>query len=308
LTTADGGKTWTAGAANPVVRAPDVRFVTPTEAWMVSDPSPPNEMSATAKEMRDRRTYGGIKFSHVKIPVGIHYSNDLYVTRDGAKSWQKASFDPPKEVYSLDGASYPAPTSTCDTRQPNTVQMDYPPPSTIYELPTFTDNEHGFLPVTYFAISTAKYSDGRYCSRSFHYHAVLFATGDGGRTWKPDRMLFSNPEGGQSCDPCTVLSSVKGSTWVLTNHSYTDLLSFTTLATGAKVDISRGTGPVEDSGYNGDSIFWDMTNHRYGLDLATPSMGWIMWDGELLSTANGGDTVTEITPKSNPPLASDAAP
>jgi photosystem II stability/assembly factor-like uncharacterized protein len=302
LTTADGGKTWTVGAVNPVVRAADVRFVTPMEAWMVSEPSPPKEPVSTVLQGAGR----GKNFS-VKIPVGIHYSNELYVTHDGAKSWQKGSFDPPKEVYSPDGASYPAPTSTCDTRQPNTVQMDYPPPSTIYDLPTFIDSEHGFLPVTYSAIATAKYSDGRYCSRSFYYRAVLFATADGGRTWNLDRRLFSGPPG-RNCDPCTVLSSVKDSTWVLINHSSTDLPTFTTLATGAKVNIAQGTGQVVNFGDTDKSIFWNMTNHRYGLDLATPSSGWILWDGELLSTTNGGGTLTEITPESNRPLANGPAP
>ena len=75
----------------------------------------------------------------------------LCVTRDGAKSWQKVSLEPPKEAY-------PA-------AQPS------------YDLPTFKDSEHGLLPVIYYGSSVAK------------ANAVLFASDDGGRTWKPDRTL-----------------------------------------------------------------------------------------------------------------------
>jgi photosystem II stability/assembly factor-like uncharacterized protein len=289
LTTADGGKTWNAGTDNPVVRAPEVRFVTPMEAWMVSDPAP-------------------VPVRETTIASSNQYGNELYVTRDGAKSWQEASFDPPKEVYLPDGSSYPPPTRTCGTHQPSTGQMTYPPPSPIYGLPTFTDSEHGFLPVTYSALSAAKYADGMNC-RSFHYHAVLFATGDGGRTWKLDRMYFSNPEVGLGCDSCTVLSSMEGPTWVLLNHSSTNLPSLTTLATGAKVDVSRGVGDhASYAGYDSKGIFWEVASGWPRLELATPSTVWIMWNYGLLSTSNGGDTLTDITPKLDLPVATDAAP
>ena len=235
-------------------------------------------------------------------------SNDIYVTRDGANSWQKVSIEPPKEEYSPDGSSSPPANDSCTTEQYPTGKMSYHPPVTIYELPTFTDSEHGFLPATYSAPLWAKYSSGCKC-RTFHVRAVLFATSDGGRSWKPDRMLFSCPEAHPACISCTVLSAVEGSTWILVNHSNTDFPSFSTLATGARVDISQGDAQTANTSDSGNGVFWEVTRNQAGtLDLATPSMGWIMWNGELLSTTNGGGTLTEITPKSNQPLASDAAP
>ena len=81
--------------------------------------------------------------------AGGEHDEDLYVTRDGAKSWQTISLPAPKELSS-------AKFSTAD-------------------VPVFEDSKHGFVAVTY----TEGHQSG----------AVLFTTDDGGRSWKPDRIL-----------------------------------------------------------------------------------------------------------------------
>jgi len=132
-----------------------------------------------------------------------------------------------------------------------------------------------------------------------HFHAVLFVTADGGRTWKPDRMSYSTAKGmPPACHECTVLAAVTGSAWIVANYARNTSAippSLTTLDTGAKVDFSDdGNGP-----------FWPPMNGSdlLRLDFATPSVGWVGWNGQLLSTTNGGGTWTPITPKLNQTVA-----
>ena len=298
-TTADGGKTWTA-ASTSSIRPSGVRFVTPTLAWMIDDPS--TAVSAPPAPARMPATPGAIEQD--TTPAGMHgfiipgplkadgfrplrhirsdsryyapSSNDLYVTRDGAKSWNRASFAAPKEVYGLGG----------DTNAPL---------STIYGLPTFTDGDHGFLPVTYTAGTNPV----------FYYHAVLFQTADGGRTWKPDRTLFSNPSigglksRGFACNPATVLSAVEGSDWVVASHPLEGPPSFRTVAADSSLDITPTLENQVASAY-GNDVFCQILQQGFRLDFVTPSTGWIIWRGALLSTTNAGGTWTPIGPTVTP--------
>jgi photosystem II stability/assembly factor-like uncharacterized protein len=256
-TTADGGKTWKEGCSSSV-RPAAVRFITPTQAWMIDD----------ARVAGGGRAYNSPS------------SNDLYVTRDGAKSWERVPVAIPKEVNPPDDAS-------------NT------PLSTIYGVPTFADSEHGFLPVTYTAGTNPH----------FDYYAVLFGTADGGRTWKPDRMLFSHPgRAGITCNPGTVLSAVEGSAWLLVNQSWNSgPPSLTTLSAGASLDISP---PADNrlAPYQRSDVFCPVAERASRVDFVTPSTGWIVWRGALLSTTNGGGTWTPITPELNGPASAQAAP
>ena len=86
--------------------------------------------------------------------------DELYVTRDGAHSWERVSVQVPQELY----ANLP----------PRPVPSEYFP---VYDLPTFVDPSHGYLSVTY---SSGSIEDSA---------MVLFVTDDGGHTWKPDRFL-----------------------------------------------------------------------------------------------------------------------
>jgi photosystem II stability/assembly factor-like uncharacterized protein len=284
-TTADGGKTWSA-ASSSTIRPAGVRFVTPTQAWMIDDPSTPAivreapsaiEEDMTPANMRGFMMPGMPKADGFRplrrIGGGGSYnspsSNDLYVTRDGAKSWQKASFAAPKEVYPPGDAS-------------NT------PLSTIYSLPTFTDSAHGFLPVTYTAGTNP----------DFYYHAVLFETADGGKTWKPDRTLFSHSAKRRAFtySPGTVLSAVEGSTWVVASHPLEGPPSLTTVDAGSSLDISPTLDNQVASAY-GNDVFCQIMQQGFRFDFVTPSSGWVVWRGALLSTKNGGGTWTPITPE-----------
>jgi len=84
----------------------------------------------------------------------------LYVTRDGAKSWQQVSVPFPNEMLSVGAPIESRPTDFYNA------------------LPTFEDDKHGFLPVTYLAEN----ADGNSA-------IVLFETLDGGRSWKPIRAI-----------------------------------------------------------------------------------------------------------------------
>ncbi len=174
---------------------------------------------------------------------------ELHVTRDGGKTWQTVSLPAPKEIYP---AIYP--TS---------------------DLPVFEDDKHGFVAVTY---------SGGYGNKSA---AVLFATDDGGRTWKPDRILANLEEEntGQRLP-----STVADSTWITGSRVSAHPPTLTALSAGARV---RATV--------------DPVSHRSGyfqvrqLSFATPSRGWvIVGDGGLLSTTDGGTTWTTLTPGPQP--------
>lgn len=133
LATADGGKTWTRAPGGSGT-AGDIIFVSTEKGWVTS-------------------------------------GDEIYVTRDGAKNWQRLSLVPPKQIY-------PAVNPT-------------------YALPTFVDDHRGFLPVTYSG------PDGS------HSALVLFATIDGGLTWTTDRILtgLEGTSVGQIA-PATVVDSL----------------------------------------------------------------------------------------------------
>jgi photosystem II stability/assembly factor-like uncharacterized protein len=308
LMTSDGGKSWRA-ALNSSIQPAAVRFVTPMEGWMVGDPASPAAVASPSAQVgpqvsvRFRRMSGGPIISSQMPGYRLPAGSELYVTRNGAKSWLKVSLETPKEVYSDKIAKNPPKNPHCVgfTYQGKMMtDVTYPPPTAIFNLPTFTDSEHGFLPVTYSGTSGIKWQESRnlQCQQN-HYHAVLFATGDGGRTWHPDRMLFSTPEGMYPrCTTCTVQSAVVGSTWILANYALDPTPSFITLGPGASVDSSKEF----------DTTFWPLSSDSWTRDFrfgfATPAMGWITWRSQLLSTTNGGGTWTPITPKSSQSVAS----
>jgi photosystem II stability/assembly factor-like uncharacterized protein len=174
--------------------------------------------------------------------VGGEHDEDLHVTRDGAKSWQTISLPAPKEPS-------PAKFSTADA-------------------PVFEDSKHGFVAVTY--------TGGR------QSYAVLFATDDGGRTWKQDRVL-SNLE--ETSEGHRVQSAIVGDIWLIAKVSDHRPI-ITTLRAGARMRATLDPAS-HSSGY-------------FGIDqisFVTPSHGWVLVDAELLSTTDGGTTWTDVTPK-----------
>jgi len=125
--------------------------------------------------------------------------HELYVTRDGAKTWQIVRLPPPDRLANLFA------TGICKDSD------------TIYADPVFQDSGHGFEVVTY------GYSKS--CSLSA---AVLFETLDGGVTWQTE-SLFGDLSPNLSSP---VSSTVVDSTWLIARRPFAGLPMVTILHLG----------------------------------------------------------------------------
>jgi|GEM_PF-545586 len=220
LVTADGGRSWKQARQAPALGDDHALLVTPSEGWL----------------------YG------YSLDVGF---NVLYVTRDGAHSWQEITLPAPKEIAPAD--------------------------CYVMGLPTFEDADHGFLQVNCLSGE----------SPELKLAMVLFATQDGGRTWKPDRMVAKLDDTDARNQYHS--SAVVGSDWIFAASSGHHAV-LTKLGPGARVDTSTATAA---------------SRPHYGeiddVSFATPADGWaIVGDGELISTTDGGATWTALTPGPQP--------
>jgi photosystem II stability/assembly factor-like uncharacterized protein len=118
----------------------------------------------------------------------------LYVTRDGGRSWHQVSVPAPKDVL--------------------------PEIETNYHLPVFLDSRHGSLLVSY------AYGENDTASE------VLFASDDGGQTWKPDRMVTNFEDTG------LMSSTIADSTWIIPSGGSTRP-TLTKVGAGARIDASN---------------------------------------------------------------------
>jgi len=172
---------------------------------------------------------------------------ELFVTHDGTKSWNEVSVDIPKEVLPATSAVY------CG-------------------LPTFEDSKQGFLQVSYSGGVGGKWA------------TVLFATDDGGRTWKLDRMVTQEYHSQRYGRP-TVVDSAWVFVAVLDHHP-----ALRMVGAGEKIDASA-TGAAGVSHYS-------MAGQ---LSFATPTQGWvIVSNNRLYSTEDGGVKWTDVTPGPKP--------
>ena len=168
----------------------------------------------------------------------------LYVTHDGAKSWHAVALKPPPIITK----GYTA----------------------TYVVPIFQDRKHGFLPVTY-ADSGADNDEAV---------LVLFASDDGGQTWKTDRVVPKRVYLSGGNVPVTVADSV-----LLTapDSDSKGTLELTAVPPGGKssttvAHISKGSVGVSKLSFTGSS------------------RGWVSTPNDLFSTQDGGVTWTNITP------------
>jgi len=183
--------------------------------------------------------------------VGGPGNDGLCVTRDGAKTWQRIELKSPVRT---------------DQMQKFDVEWG-PHDYAAYTLPIFEDPKHGYVCVTYPGV------------------VVLFATDDGGVTWKADRMAIGL---GQASTGATVVSTVTGSTWITARAPWLGNAGFglpqlKKLDHGATVTDTTMPSP-EASGI-------------VRMTFITPNQGWVLTtQTTLFSTNDGGATWTDISP------------
>jgi photosystem II stability/assembly factor-like uncharacterized protein len=200
-------------------------------------------------------------------PDGEPFS--LFVTHDGAKSWQQLT-TPSDNPYNENEKHWhpvfvqPSGESKLDN-------------CGVHGLPMFQDPAHGFFTEDCTSADAVADIDGR--PESMHT-TVLFATNDGGRTWKQDRTL-RNFVG--SCNSSTVVDSV----WIapVKQSGHRALLR---VGAGATVDAGKDNG--SSSGYSCET----------SLSFVTPAQGWMLAVQEdkdaLSATSDGGRSWTTIAP------------
>ena len=165
--------------------------------------------------------------------------SQLAVSNDGGESFQTVTLTAPKEF----------------------TQFGFPE----YSLPTFTDSLNGYEAVTY--------SDSD-ASKSV---AVLFATQDGGRIWKQDRILSNLAE------EETVKSTVAGSAWIL---PFAPRGQETTLVKLRPNDRIKAESHKNSGDFN-----------NCDLSFFTQDEGWMNCSGNLSSTIDGGNSWMTIAPR-----------
>ena len=177
--------------------------------------------------------------------------DDLYVTHDGSRTWQEVTLPSPPGLNIA----------------PNTITR------TIYDLPAFSDSNHGLMQAAYVTVSR----------RSL----VFFATSDGGRSWNVSKVMLNVGE---------LASMVANSEWIAASVSED------------RSTIALTNVPLSALGKQPESATWKTGKlrteiHNIGLPTASNGeisfidsrRGWMM-AGHLLSTTNGGASWTVVTP------------
>ncbi len=261
-TTRDGGATWSMTGVNipglfrnllkASFRSPSpkgqISFADPWHGWMTLSSgdgtdtyrafmTTSNGGKSWDPAMKDPGIEGSIRLvtpteGYIRSITG----DVLLATHDGARSWQRVSLVPPNQLQ--------------QAKQPT------------YGLPTFVDEMHGFLTVTYTGGLQVKSA------------AVLFATDDGGRAWKPDRVLANlnaQPVG------VSISSAVADNTWITADVPEASYPSLTRIEQGATFEVTHRENP----GYFGAEE----------LSFVSSSRGWVLLEGgRLVSTVDGGKT------------------
>jgi len=233
LVTSDGGKGWKKADNYPGPNLASMVLVTPDEGWL----------------------FGVVE------PDGA--PNSLFVTRDGAKTWQELSAQGIEnlgdnkqwhEMVLRPGGVLDAEGADCE----------------IYRLPMVQDAAHAFLEEDCAVDAEAGDPDSMHTT-------VLFATDDAGRTWKPNRTL-TNFVG--QCGS----STMAGSTWIapVMKGGHLELVR---VAAGANIDAGEENGSISRYSLCGTS-----------LSFVSLTQGWMTDNGTLRSTVDGGRTWSTLTP------------
>ncbi|GEM_PF-3015341 len=230
-------------------------FADPQHGWEILDIST-SSANPSAGEML-RTTDGGKTWSPTKnVPTSDHFrfitaadgwiaggkDHEIYVTHDAGDSWQGVP---------LPAAPGAEPNSGVD-----------------YALPVFDSAHHGFLPVQYSVGPVA----GPYLTT-----LVLFATEDGGKSWRQDRALPRLPG--------TFTAIAAGSAWIAAHSEAMGRSTTLRLySEGSDRSVTTSTAVVSSAG------------HAMQLSFVTRTEGWINMSDRLLATKDSGNTYSDMTP------------
>jgi photosystem II stability/assembly factor-like uncharacterized protein len=257
----------------------------------------PNRASGVIKGLM---TFADPLHGWIYVCPDIENLSDTLITGDGGKTWQHAHVDElhidsesivlvtPEIAWlndasrlftTQDGAktwravSLPVPTKF--SRRFPIADRD----EEFYSSPVFQDPKHGFEVVTY-----SWFRKGRWCN------AVLFETLDGGATWQAVGVLNNLPFRERP-----ISSTVVDSTWLIPRAPMYALPMVTVLHPGEWAN----------------AIEFDTYGYRYGFKMSfiNSARGWLIMDGALLSTRDGGWSWSDVTPdwpKDKPARLADA--
>jgi photosystem II stability/assembly factor-like uncharacterized protein len=205
--------------------------------------------------------YGSLRFLSTQVGwlAGGPGDSDLFVTRDGCKSWQMVTPNPPPQVGTLFGPQ------VADAG----IGAGSPVVSPLYRLPVFVDLENGFLPVTYF--------DSR--GGPENVKLVVYGTSDGGGTWSPVKVLRAAQQGtAGSAIPTSIVNSML----------YVPV-------PGGRGGVATAAVSLRKAAVSALATIPTLTGARW-LDFADPDYGWALRGG-LYATSDGGRTWADITPR-----------
>jgi len=253
MVTDDGGHSWTLAPATPEVQDGGMLLSSPSTGWLCGS------------------NHG-------------NYSKSLYVTRDAAKTWKKVFLKVPDGVLPATAIHYATSDSESDWFTPDTpsnFQVEF---TIEYDLPIFADPNHGYLNVTYRFQNPHDPFDNLASE-------VLFATTDGGLSWKPDRMVTNQDKESAKLYGS---STVVGSDWIFVARAsqipvgkiiLVDQPMLTKLGPGerrdARVDIPPGNQPFTAA----DAI-----------SFISPKQGWVIVERAMYSTSDGGASWKQFIP------------
>jgi photosystem II stability/assembly factor-like uncharacterized protein len=173
---------------------------------------------------------------------GPRSNSELYATHDGGATWERINPQAPPGP----GRAYPQ-----------------------FFLPVFRDASHGYLPVGFFYLGKHDWAGTA---------MVLFATEDGGRTWKATGVLRdSEPDSPSAVIPAAVADS----TLLTAVISRPTRMVVARIAPDGRVGTASGPAPF---GIPDQFSFAD-AQHAWAYD-----------GGGVFSTSDGGETWTNISP------------
>jgi hypothetical protein len=191
--------------------------------------------------------------------------NSLFVTRDGTRNWQEIA------AQSIENLGDFVKKWHEMLLQPHGELEEEGADCEVYDLPMFKDPAHGLLEED----CSVDVVGGDPVSM---HTTVLFATNDGGRTWKQDRTV-KNFVG--LCNSSTMVDS----TWIAPVKQ-----------SGHLALLHVGAGATVDAGEdNGSRSRYSLCETR--VSFVSLAQGWMLADHSVLqSTTDGGQTWTTITP------------